>query len=289
MKQLPDAVEHRVFVGGVDVRVVTAGTGSNAVLFDAALGTPLEEWSLVAPAVARDAKVVLWDRPGIGGSGNGPPLSAQEMAAAMRQLLSHLRVDSVVAVGHSRGGLNILCLALLHPEIIRGVVLVEPSHPDQDERMPRATPGGDPLMRVASVLSSSPPWVPKGAGAAASVLGALLGRRLSPGARLMAEMAPLMAQRAGAITAENEARITLLAEAQTLLRSRTFPPVPLEVLTGTKNYKGSPDDAAEWQALHAELASLSPRGQQTFVECGHDMPLSRPDAVIDAVMRFQRD
>jgi hypothetical protein len=102
-------------------------------------------------------------------------------------------------------------------------------------------------------------------------------------------MAPLMARRAGAITAENEARTTLLAEAQTLLRSRTFPPVPLEVLTGTKNYEGSPDDAAEWQALHAELASLSPRGQQTFVECGHDMPLSRPDAVIDAVMRVQRD
>ena len=249
----------------------------------------MEEWSLIAPAVARRARVVLWDRPGIGGSEDGPPLSAREFAGAMHQLLQHLDIGSAVFVGHSRGGLNVLCLALLHPEIIQGVVLVEPSHPDQDERMPRSTPGGDPLMRVAKVLSASPSWLPQGAGAAVGAVGALLGARLSPGARLMAEMAPLMTRRATAITAEHEARVTLLPEAQMLLRTRAFPPVPLEVLTASKNYEGSPNDAEVWRSLHAELASLSPQGRQSFVECGHDVPFSRPDAVVDAVLRASGD
>ena len=258
-------------------------------MFDAALGTPLEEWSLVAPAVAREARVVLWDRPGIGRSEDGPPLSARDFADAMRQLLQHLDLDSAVFVGHSRGGLNVLCLALLHAELIRALVLVEPSHPDQDERMPRSSPGGDPLTRVAKVLSASPSWLPRGAGTAVGAVGALLGARLSPGARLMAEMAPLLTRRAGAITAEHEARATLLPEAQVLLRTRAFPPVPLEVLTGTSNYEGSPDDAEMWRSLHAELAALSPQGRQSLVECGHDVPFSRPDAVVDAVLRALGD
>ncbi len=65
-----------------------------------------------------------------------------------------------------------------------------------------------------------------------------------------------------------------------LLRTRAFPPVPLEVLTGSQNYEGAPNDAEVWRSLHAELAALSPQGRQSLVECGHDVPFSRPDAVM---------
>lgn len=54
--QLGDAVEHRVLVPGTEVRVITAGTGSPAVLFDSPHATRSEAWSLVAPTVAEKTR-----------------------------------------------------------------------------------------------------------------------------------------------------------------------------------------------------------------------------------------
>ena len=38
-----------------------------------------------------------------------------------------------------------------------------------------------------------------------------------------------------------------------------------------------------YAAMHEELAALSSRGVQRIIDCGHNIPVERPDAVVAAV------
>lgn len=266
-------------VRGSSVRVVTGGVGSPAVLFDSALGMPLEAWSLVAPAIAEQSQVILWDRPGIGGSDAFVPLDAAGMAGAMGAVLDCVGSGAVVAVGHSRGGINVLALAACRPDLIAGVVLVESSHPEQLKRMPDID---GPLLRAARLLAKAPrPAVQVPVLAMRSIV-RLAGDRPRPGVRAMAELAPAIARRIDGFVAELDAGPTLLADTGRELADRGFPDVPLVVLTGEKNFTDASDQRI-WAQMHGELAALNERGNHVHVDCGHEMPFSRPDAVIEAI------
>lgn len=277
--ELGGAVEHRVPLGHGDVRVVTAGVGSPAVLFDSPLGTPLEAWSLVAPAIAERTQVILWDRPGIGDSGRFQALDAAGMADAMAAVADHVGAKSVVAVGHSRGGIGVLALGACRPELVAGLVLVESSHPEQHVRMPSAD---GPLFRAVRVLSKVPGPLALLPAFAVRTLVRLAGQRARPGARALAELAPTIARRLDGFVAEHDAGPALFTDVGDALEQRGLRDVPLIVLTGDENFS-DPADQAVWAAMHEELAALSARGRHLHVPCGHEMPFSHPDAVIDAI------
>jgi hypothetical protein len=61
-----------------------------------------------------------------------------------------------------------------------------------------------------------------------------------------------------------------------------LPNVPVIVLTGDENFS-DPEDQAVWTTMHAELAGLSEQGKHLHVACGHEMPFSNPDVVVDAI------
>ncbi|MBW3536534.1 MAG: alpha/beta hydrolase [Actinobacteria bacterium] len=266
------------------MRVVSAGDGSPVVLFDSALGMPLEAWSLVAPTIAMQNRVILWDRPGIGRS--GPPASwdAEGMAAAMATVIRSVDETSVIVVGHSRGGIHALALAAFHPELLAGMVLVESSHPDQLNRMP-ASDG--PLLRAVRLLSRAPRPLAKLPAHAVRLLVRARGDRARPGARAMAELAPALSARLDGFVAEHDNGPALLADVAQAIVDRGVPDVPVIVLTGDLNY-ADPADQATWNGMHEELAALSPLGRHVHVECGHEMPFSSPNAVIDAINEVTR-
>lgn len=272
-------MEHRVDVGTSEVRVVTAGVGTPAVLFDSALGTPLEAGSLVVPAVAARTRVILWDRPGIGGSGPSVALDAEGMAVAMAAVARSVGETSVIAVGHSRGGIHVLALAACHPELVAGLVLVESSHPDQLNRMPD---GDGPLLRAVRLLAEVPRPLAQVPAYAVRLLVRARGDRARLGARAMADLAPAMSARLDGFVAEYDAGPAILADTAQAVADRGISDVPLIVLTGDQNYS---DPAAQsmWDGMHEELALLSARGQHVPIACGHEMPFSNPDAVIDAI------
>lgn len=260
--------------------MVTAGAGAPAVLFDSALGTPLEAWSLVASAVAEEAQVILWDRPGVGASGPIVMLNAQGMADAMAAVIERAGGGPVVGVGHSRGGINVLALAACRPELVAGLVLVESSHPDQLTRM-RSSDGT--LFRVVDLLARAPRPVVQLPAMALRGLVRIAGERVRPGARALAELAPTVARRIDGFAAEHEGGPALLADVGQKLSVRGLPNVPMIVLTGDENFS-DPEDQAIWAELHAELAGLSKQGKHIHVACGHEMPFSNPDAVTDAII-----
>jgi pimeloyl-ACP methyl ester carboxylesterase len=127
-----------VSVGDHHLHIVCMGTGGPAVILDAALGASHLSWSLVQPEVAKFAQVCAYDRAGCGWSEPGPcPRTIGRAVEELHMLLKNAELNPpFVLVGHSIGGLNVRLFAFRYPDEVAGLILVDPAHEDQDERLP---------------------------------------------------------------------------------------------------------------------------------------------------------
>jgi len=119
-------------VGTHRLHIHCAGSGSPAVVFDAALGGSSLSWGLVQPAVGRLTRACAYDRAGFSWSEAGPlPRTAGRIADELLALLRSAAVDPpYVLVGHSFGGLVARVFAQRHPHLTAGLVLLDPAHPE---------------------------------------------------------------------------------------------------------------------------------------------------------------
>lgn len=86
--------------------------------------------STLIPELARERRVVAFDRPGYGLSTRPPEGGAAHLAdqaAILRSAMLQLGVQRPVLVGHSFGGGVALAYALDHPDDVSGVALLAPS------------------------------------------------------------------------------------------------------------------------------------------------------------------
>lgn len=120
-------------VGGFRLHVSCSGSGSPAVVFDAALAASSLSWSLVQPQVARVTTACSYDRAGLGWSDAGPlPRTAGRVADELHELLQRARVPPpYVLVGHSFGALVVRLFAARQRDLTAGLVLVDPAHPEE--------------------------------------------------------------------------------------------------------------------------------------------------------------
>lgn len=147
----------RVVVGGHALRVLVAGTGTPAVVFVSGLGGPLENWGKVQPAVSRFTTTVSYDRSGVGLSEGGPPASdGRHVATELRDLLRSVGVPPpYILVGHSLGGPFIRSVARWYPELVAGMVLVDPNPGRPDDGTP---PPGVPVVLIDSLSPAEVPF-----------------------------------------------------------------------------------------------------------------------------------
>ena len=90
----------------------------------------------IGQRLSHDAYACFYNRPGDGPPPPDRPRTAGSDAADLHELLAVADIPTpVVLVAHSYGGLIAIIAAAEHPEDIAGVVLVDASHPDQNERM----------------------------------------------------------------------------------------------------------------------------------------------------------
>ena len=118
-----------VDVNGHDVHVISDGEAGPPVLMLHGAGANAREFtSTLAPGLRQTHRVFMADRPGHGYSER--PQNAQELEVQARQMADALRHlvpgEKAVLVGHSFGGAVALRVALDHPELVSGLVLLAP-------------------------------------------------------------------------------------------------------------------------------------------------------------------
>ena len=133
--KVAESHDARLEVGGVNLHIETLGTSGPAVVFEAGLGNDSTTWKLVAGPIATFARVVLYDRPGLGRSSSlkdkNAPVTAVEVATRLRALLAAAEIQPpYILVGHSLGGLYLQMFAREYPKDVSGVILLDSSSPD---------------------------------------------------------------------------------------------------------------------------------------------------------------
>ena len=289
-------------VGGHRLHLYCLGEGSPAVIFDAALGASSLSWSLVQPEVARLTRACAYDRAGFGWSDAGPlPRTAGRIADELYALLRSDARPPYILVGHSYGGLVMRLVAARHPEVVAGLVLVDPAHPEewldpgeserrQIERGARVCRHGARAARlgIARAVAS---LVSLGALAPARALVSLVSGgaftrsdemilapiwKLPPAARQSLRRIWTEPKFFEALGSQIESIGESAAEARDADLS-TLETLPLVVVSAA-------DSSESRQHLHETIARRSSRGRVLRARSsGHWVPLDEPAVVVDAV------
>ena len=133
--RMVDAGGHRLHL---NVMGEDKGGGGPTVVLETGGQSTSPQWALIQPGIAEFARVISYDRAGLGWSEPGPkPRDARTIARELRAALESAGIEGpYVPVGASLGGPYALVFAATYPEESAGVVLVDSVHPDQMERLP---------------------------------------------------------------------------------------------------------------------------------------------------------
>jgi pimeloyl-ACP methyl ester carboxylesterase len=146
-------------VGGHRLHLNCTGSGSPTVVLQAGGGETSSNLGWIAPAVARSARVCVYDRAGRGWSDSADaPQDGTQIATELHTLLKRGHVPGpYVLAGHSFGGLYALIFAARYPEEVAGMVLIDSTNPASSTEEPETTPGSvgsyDAIGRIAAVMS----------------------------------------------------------------------------------------------------------------------------------------
>lgn len=157
-KQYADAGRFITIGRGCNLYMVEKGSGSPTVILEAGISATHLNWRHIQNQVSQFAFTASYDRCGLGWSSQSQ--SARTPGNICRELHTLLEVAGLkgpfVLVGHSFGGLVMRRYALLYPEDVVGVVLVDPMRceewPPLDPAKQSEIERGKRLIRYASPI-----------------------------------------------------------------------------------------------------------------------------------------
>ncbi|QJR37854.1 alpha/beta fold hydrolase [Gemmatimonas groenlandica] len=266
------------------------GAGAPTVVLESGLDNLGSlSWLAVHDTLARTARVCAYSRSGIMWSHTASTAFASRDAA--RQLHDALRaageIPPWVMVGHSIGGAYVMRFAAMYPDEVKGLVLVDPSHPDQFAAFKAVT---------GKSLEPSTTIVRVGAALAWTGLLRLLPLQSPPNwpLELRAASAAFLPTSLAALGDEAAAIPATLRDVRTI---RDFGSRPIVVLSAANPQSVAALDAMRLSKaqgdrllqvqhqLHAELAGLSCRGRHQIVPgSSHFIQIDRPNAVVNAIV-----
>jgi pimeloyl-ACP methyl ester carboxylesterase len=148
-------------VGGHSLHLSCTGSGTPTVVLEPGAGGMSSILGWIAPAVARDTRVCVYDRAGRGWS--EPADTAQDGAQIATDLHTLLQRGHVpgpfVLAGHSFGGLYVLTFAARYPDEVAAMVLVDSTAPASaaNPGTPSLGHGGSSngMRRVSALVSAA--------------------------------------------------------------------------------------------------------------------------------------
>jgi pimeloyl-ACP methyl ester carboxylesterase len=273
----PECREMRsVAVNGTSLNYVSKGSGRPVVLIHGNPGSHHDYTFSVFERLAQSYHVFAFDRPGHGHSERPDSRTTVEVQAAMlRDALHKLSIEKPILVGHSWGGSVALAAAVEYGSELSGIVLLAPAaYPTVSVEwwslLPRV-----PLLGPLAVKAFAP----------------YLGRTVVKGSLkdayhpqdLHDEYADHVAElwtREDRIRAWAEDERTLRASLERLSQHYSEIELPVMIVTGDADRVLDPKQHA--YPLHKTI----PHSKLTVLPAtGHQLPQTRPDAIIAAVDR----
>jgi pimeloyl-ACP methyl ester carboxylesterase len=230
-----------------------SGEGDTTIVLFNGAGLTLAGWQALYPGIDRLGRVFAWNRFGLQGSDEPPPVQrGAVVVASVRELMASAGIaPPYVLVGHSLGGLYANLFARLHPTEVAGVLFLEATHPRDEATLPQDRAK---LAQGLAKVQGEPPC-----------------------------------EFAANLDAELDAAAETVHEVES---AGAFPAVPVAVITGGIDPPASllAPEAAQARRVHQlALARLSPDAEHVIAEgSGHFPQRSEPALVLDVLERLVR-
>jgi pimeloyl-ACP methyl ester carboxylesterase len=269
-----------VTVDGTRLHFVIKGAGRPVVLIHGNPGSG-QDWTRLFAPLAAHHEVIAFDRPGHGRS-QRPKVgdaTVEVQARLLHDALKQLHVERPIVVGHSWGGALALVYAINYSKEVAGVVLVAPAvYEGQDlgslvTKLPAVPVLGDAVNSVFTPLFG------------ASVVRSELKKAFSPDPVPPKYLRSVLSE----WTKPEKVKAYSLDDASLNDSLKKFSPrypeiiVPVSILAGDSDLIVPEKDNAE--RLHQAL----PKSHLIVLpKTGHEIPFTRPRAVVDEIERVQK-
>jgi pimeloyl-ACP methyl ester carboxylesterase len=283
-----------VDIGGRRIQMDCRGSGSPTVVLESGLDYMGSlSWAAVHDSIAATTRVCAYSRAGMLWSDRSKvPFSTASVATDLHAALTAAGERApFVMVGHSIGGPYVLAFTNAYPADVAGLVLVDPSHPDQFPKLEEVSgmnmkpmPGQLALgvklrwTGLVRMMADAPVNTPK---PAATVASAFMPRSLKA---LLHEVTAVDSTMAAA------GRARALGDRPLIVLSATKGMSPAELkMMGMTAEQGAQLTQVLTQ-LHDDEATWSSRGTHQLVpDAAHYIQLDQPAAVVAAVRRVVDD
>ena len=268
-------VRQSVVVDGMTLNYVSAGSGKPVVLIHGNPGSSEDYTLAVVGRLSESYYVVAFDRPGHGYSERQDSLqtTVEVQARIIRDAVQKLALEKPVLVGHSWGGSLVLAAAVAHGKDLAGVVLLAPAaYPSVNIEWWSVLPH-IPLLGNIVVTTLTP------------LLGRAIVRKSLKQAYAPQDVQTDYAERSldlwmkpDRIRACAYDERTLGASLKVLSEHYQNIEMPVVIVTGSADRLLNPEEHAyplHKTIKHSKLVVLP--------ETGHQLPQTRPDAVISAI------
>jgi len=148
----------RAFVNGVDMYYLVQGRGGvPLVLLHGAFSNIQTDFGKMIPTLAKTRQVIAIEQQGHGHTPDiDRPLTYEQMADDVAELLRQLRITRADFVGYSMGGATAMYIALRHPELVRKFVFAGGASYNADGFYPELLEG-EKNMKPADFVGT--PWL----------------------------------------------------------------------------------------------------------------------------------
>jgi pimeloyl-ACP methyl ester carboxylesterase len=275
----PQSTSKFVTVDGTRLHFLITGGGRPVVLIHGNPGSS-QDWTRLFGPLASVYRVIAFDRPGHGRSERPRHLevTVDVQARLLHDALKQIHVERPIIVGHSWGGALALVYAINYPQEVAGIVLVAPAaYESQDVSLVTELPAvpviGDAVNFVLTPLL------------AATFVRSELKKAFSPDPVPKNYLRSVLSE----WTRPKKIKAYSLDEVSLNDSLKQFSPrypeitIPVSILAGDSDLIVPEKENADrlHQALPKSRLVLLPK-------TGHQIPFTRPQAVVDEIERVQK-